>query len=535
LHASRQTVLTRACLAGGLAALAGLPYALFLFGYAVWILQKISNLFRVNLYTQLQELSLSFHSEEKIGDALFRTFQDSAGIPHVINGLLLRPLQAVPSGLANFGWLVVFNYRMALIALILILAEISLALIFSAPLRSAFLDAREATALAITRIEETLASIKAVKAFGRERHEATLYADENWAAMLAERKARMLLLFYNVASNFIRSLAYLAVLYIGARQVVLGEAGGLAGSAVSLGLFQGTLIAFNRIAGSGHQLAMIWGSLQDVGVGFARVFQILGKQPDRIAGTPHVPDNHVHDGSLKNLLAFDHVSFGYVPEVPVLNEISFEARVGELTAIAGPSGAGKSTMIALLLRFFDPAEGRILVDGGDISEFDLDIWRKTVAVALQDNPLLTGTLRSNIAYGRPDAPAEQIRAAIQRVELGELVDSLPMGLDTLVGERGARLSAGERQRIGVARALLRDAPILLLDEPSSALDIATEATLMSGLREWLAERPAQRLIIMMTHRRTALDWADRVYRIADGRLAEQSHWRVGAATSAGHV
>ena len=185
--------------------------------------------------------------------------------------------------------------------------------------------------------------------------------------------------------------------------------------------------------------------------------------------------------------------------------------------MVGPSGSGKTTLIALLLRFFDPAAGRILLDGRDIREFDLTEWRRMIAVGLQNNPLLTGTLRDNAAYGRPDASIEEIRAALGRAALGDFVDSLPAGLNTVLGERGAKLSAGQAQRIGVARALLRDAPILLLDEPSSALDIASEERLMRGVRSWLAERPGQRLAIMMTHRRTAAAWADRVYSIASRR------------------
>jgi len=521
LNATRQTVLVRACLTCGVAALAGLPYALFLFGYAVWVLQKISNLFRVNLYAQLQELSLSFHSEEKTGDAIFRMFQDSAGIPQVIKGLLMRPLRVLPIAAANFGWLVIFNYAMALVALILIPAEFLLAWAFSAPLRVAFLRGREAAALATTRIEETFASIKAVKAFGREDHEAAVYADENWAALLAERKARMRLLVYRLISNFLRGLAYLAALYIGARQVVTGHAGGIAGSAISLGLFQGTLIGFNRIAGGSHELAMMWGSLQDVGVGFARVFQILRQRPDRIASA-----QRDHRGApppiLKRALAFDHVSFAYESGVTILSGIDFEAHAGELTAIVGPSGTGKSTMIAMLLRFFDPATGRILLDGRDIHEFDLDLWRQMIAVGLQNNPLLTGTLHDNVAYGRPDASPQEIRAALERAGLGEFFDSLPAGLNTWLGERGTKLSTGEAQRIGVARALLRNTPILLLDEPSSALDIANEERLMLGVRAWLAERPSQRLAIMATHRRTAAAWADRVYSISPSGFSEQS-------------
>ena len=520
LNATRQTVLARACIASGAIALAGLPYVLFVFGYAVWILQKISNLFRVNLFAQLQELTLSFHSEEKIGDAIFRMFQDSAGIPQVINGLLMQPLRALPLAAANFAWLLVFNYAMALIALILIPAEFALAWIFSAPLRTAFLRAREASALATTRIEETLASIKAVKAFGRENHEAAIYADENWAALLAERQARMLLLVYRVLSNFIRGLGYLAVVYVGARQVVGGEGGGITGSAISLGLFQGTVVAFSRIGASSHELAMLWGSLQDVGVGFARVFQILRKPSDRIVAARRVQQGSAHPlsfaPSLRSTLAFEQVSFGYVTGVRVLSGIDLEARAGELTAVVGPSGSGKSTLIALLLRFFDPAAGRILLDGRDIREFDLAEWRRMIAVGLQNSPLLTGTLHYNAAYGRPQASIEEIRAALRRAALGEFIDSLPAGLNTVLGERGAKLSAGQAQRIGVARALLRDAPILLLDEPSSALDIASEERLMHGVRSWLAERPSQRLAIMMTHRTTAAAWADQVYTIAGG-------------------
>jgi ABC-type multidrug transport system fused ATPase/permease subunit len=534
LHASRQAVLARTCLAGGAVALVSLPYALFVLGYAVWILQKISNLFRVNLYAQLQELSVSFHSEEKIGDAIFRMFQDSAGIPHVIGGLLILPLRALPLAVANLGWLIVFNYSMALIALVLIPIEFVLAWSFSAPLRSAFLRARQASAQATTRVEETLASIKSVKAFGCEGREAAVYGDESWAALLAGRKARMRLVIYHMLSNFIRGLGYVAVVYIGARQVVSGRGGGLAGSAISLGLFQATVIAFSRIVGSSHQLAMAWGSLQDVGVGFARVFQILRQQSEQMIAAKYLSRDSVSVPSFTRSLAFDQVSFAYMPGVKVLSGISFEARAGELIAIVGPSGAGKSTLIALLLRFFDPLTGSILLDGRDIREFELEKWRQMIAVGLQDTSLLTGTLYDNLAYGRPDSSPGEIRAVLRLVGLGEFVDSLAAGLNTIIGERGAKLSTGQKQRIGVARALLRDAPILLLDEPSAALDVATEARLMRGLRAWVAERPG-RLVILMTHRRSAAAWASRVYSIAGDGLTQQLRQEDNAAAGIGNV
>lgn len=529
LDASRHAVLVRSCLAAGVITLIGLPINFFVSGYAIWILQKISNLFRVNLYTQLQELSLSFHSEEKIGDAIFRMFQDSAAIPQVINGLLMAPIQWLPLAVVNLGWLAVFNYAMALIALALIPADFALAWMFSGALRGRFLRAREASALATSRVEETLASIKAVKGFGREDHEAAVYADDNWRAFLAARRARMLLVIYRVLANLLRALAYLAVVYIGARQVISGARGGFGAAVMSLGLFQGAVVAFSRMSAGSHHLTVLWGSLQDVGVGLARVFEMLGKRSERTLATVPVLSGREIPKAPSRALVFERVTFGYARGVAVLTDIDFAARAGEMTAIAGPSGAGKSTLISLLLRFFDPLSGRILLDGRDIREFELAAWRGLISVVLQENPLFTATLRDNIAYGRPGASSGEIRAAAELARLGGFVDSLPAGLDTMLGEKGAKLSTGQAQRIGLARALLRDAPILLLDEPTSALDLATEDQVMHGVRAWIAERPGGRLAVMMTHRRTAAAWADRTYRIAAGRLSDQSLQEPGVA------
>jgi ABC-type multidrug transport system fused ATPase/permease subunit len=268
---------------------------------------------------------------------------------------------------------------------------------------------------------------------------------------------------------------------------------------------------------------MTWGSLQDVGVAVARVFQILWQQSERVSATPPNQRGNSPPPLLKEGLSFDRVSFAYANGTPVLNSVDFEARCGQLTAIVGPSGAGKSTMISVLLRFFDPEAGRVLLDGRDIREFDMDRWRLMIAVALQNNPLLSGTLSDNVAYGRPGATLREIEAALDRVGLSDLVDSLPAGLNSLLGEKGAKLSIGQAQRIGVARALLRGGPILLLDEPSSGLDIANEQTLLVGVRSWLAERPGERLAIMVTHRRSAAAWADRTYTIWPGGFMAQSH------------
>ncbi|MDB5107457.1 MAG: transporter related [Candidatus Binatus sp.] len=515
IDAPRQVVLLHACVLTGIVALIAMPMAALTLGYAVWILQRISNLFRVNLYTRLQELSVQFHSQEKIGDAIYRMFQDSAAIPNVIDGLVMQPLRGVPFAIANLGWLFLYDYPMALIALALIPANWLVAWIFAAPLRSAFVAEREAAALATTRIEETLASIKAVKAFGCEALEAENYARDNWNSFVAARRARMMLATYRVVTNTIRGVAYVGALYFGARAVMLGGTSGFARAAISLGAFQGTLAVFNRMSSQTRALTDRWGSMQDVAVAISRVLEMLAKPSEERRSLGNKTPRALHSS-----LEFERVTFGYDSRAPILQEASFVARVGEITAIAGASGEGKSTIIAMIVRFFDPSAGRIILDGEDISLFELAAWRGMISVALQENPMFSATLRDNLAYGRPDATEAELLEAIVRSGLADFVSSLPAGLDTMLGEKGAKISTGQAQRIGVARALLRDASILLLDEPTSALDAVAEDTVLDGVREWINAAPGRRLAIIATHRRTTAARANRSYEISSGQLIE---------------
>ncbi len=380
-------------------------------------------------------------------------------------------------------------------------------------MRAGFIAERETTAQATTRIEETLASIRTVKAFGTEARETENYARDNWDAFFAGRRARLRLARYRVMTNTVRGLAYVAAMYVGATEVMAGGTAGLAHVAVSLGLFQGSLTLFAHVSARTRNLADLWGSMQDVVVAISRVLEMLGQTPEQ-----SVASGHAIPPKSATALTFDHVTFGYDPRTPVLSGVSLEARAGEITAIAGPSGSGKSTIISLIVRFFDPTAGRIMLDAEPIDGFDLPAWRGMLSVALQENPLFTATIRDNVAYGRPDSSAAEVAEAIHRAGLGEFVSSLPAGFDTMLGEKGSKLSAGQAQRIGLARAILRDAPILLLDEPTSALDVATEDAVMLGLRDWVNEAPDRRMVILATHRRTTAARADRIYQIAAGRL-----------------
>ncbi len=454
LHADRRTVLFHGCAVVGIAATIAMPMIAVIFGYAVWILQRISNLFRVNLYTRLQELSVQFHSQEKIGDAIFRMFQDSAAIPQVINGLIIQPLIIIPAAIGALIYLAMYDYRMALIASILIPANFILAWIFGGALRRAFIGERA-----------------------------------------------------------LHGLAYVSALYIGALEVLAGGTAGLAHAAVSLGLFQGSLVILGAVSRRMRHLTDLWGSMQDVVVAISRVLEMLGKTPEQsVSSGQKIPPNAAE------VLSFETVSFGYDPRTPVLAELSFTARIGEITAIAGASGSGKSTIIALIVRFFDPVAGSIRLDGKEIREFDLAAWRGMLSVALQENPLFTATLADNVAYGRPDASRREVMRAVELAGLGAFVRALPAGMATMLGEKGAKLSTGQAQRIGLARALLRNSPILLLDEPTAALDGATEDSVMRGLREWVNDDPKRRMAIIATHRKTTASHADRIYQLVSGRL-----------------
>ena len=513
--APREIVLWNACIFTGVLVMIATPLAMATFAYAIWILQRISNLFRVNLYTQLQELSLKFHTEEKIGDAMFRMFQDSAAIPSVIDGLVIQPLRYIPLMIGTLGWLMLFNYRIALTAAAILPLNIALACVYADRLRRAFLGEREATAQATTRLEETIASIKTVKAFGTEALESQVYAQDSWSAFLKARRARLMLARYRVLTNTIRALAFVVVAYLGARQVLIGTSGGIARTAFSLGLFQGQIAIFRRMSESTRAVTDRWGSLQDVVVAISRVLEML-TQPAGAAVKSGDRVPHEKGQSLR----FDNVSFGYEPSAPVLQGISLEARAGEITAIVGPSGAGKSTLIGLIARFFDPDSGTVLFGGKEICHFDLPAWRASLSIAFQENPLFTASLRDNLVYSRAQASASEIATAIDRAGLGDFVRLLSDGMDTQLGEKGAKLSTGQAQRIGLARALLRDARILLLDEPTSSLDGPAEDAVMRGVRAWVDEGPARRLAIIMTHRTTTAACADRIYRIFRGRVAQ---------------
>lgn len=252
-------------------------------------------------------------------------------------------------------------------------------------------------------------------------------------------------------------------------------------------------------------------------MGLRRVFDILDIEPD----VQDRPDAKAF-GGLAREITFQNVSFAYEPERPVLSDVSFAAAPGSITAIIGPTGSGKSTLMALLLRLFDPDSGRVSIDGSDLRDYRIASLRAAIAIALQENVLFAMSVRDNIRYVAPDATEDQIRTAIHVAAMDDYVDGLPNGLDTVLSDRGGKLSTGQRQRLSIARAVVRDTPILVLDEPTAALDAATEHRVMQNLAEWAGSDDGRggRAIFLITHRISTIRRADNILYLDGGRIVE---------------
>tara|TARA_A100001015_G_scaffold287110_1_gene356540 strand:- start:282 stop:1373 length:1092 start_codon:yes stop_codon:yes gene_type:complete len=255
-----------------------------------------------------------------------------------------------------------------------------------------------------------------------------------------------------------------------------------------------------------------WTRAQDIAMGLNRVFDILDIEPD-VKSKPNAPPLD----ALRQEIRFDNVSFAYEPERPVLQDVSFSVSLGTVTAIVGPTGSGKSSLMSLISRLFDPDSGSVSIDGIDIRDLDLDSLRTNVSVALQENVLFGISLRDNIRYAVPDASDDQLMDAVRVACVEEYIAGLPEGLDTVLSDRGGKLSTGQRQRLSIARALVKGAPILILDEPTAALDAATEHRVLERLADWAANRA----VFLITHRISTIQQADTILYIDQGRLIEQ--------------
>jgi len=455
---------------------------------------------RNRLYRHATSLSSDFFTQARTGDLISRTTNDIVMVEEALvrtfADLFLQPLNLIATVAAAF-WL---NWRLALIAIVAIPAVLFPVLAIGRRIRRRTRRVQEKLADLTSILQETFEGIRVVKAFNMEPYEIERFERENQRLYrLSVRIIRQ----YNIVRPVIELLGGITI----AGALVIGA--GLLRMAVPVILaFSAAII---RIYEPAKKLGALYNKIQMSIAAAERVFQVMDLKPS----VAEEPDAGVLP-PIRDRITYEHVSFAYEDE-PVLRDISLEVKRGEVLAIVGPSGSGKTTIVNLLLRFYDPTDGTISIDGTNLRDVTLASLREQIGLVTQDVVLFNDTVAANIAYGRPDTPREAIAEAARVANADEFIRALPDAYDTVIGERGVKLSGGQRQRLAIARALLRNPPILVLDEATSALDTESERLVQQAIDRLMQHRTA----LVIAHRLSTIQHADTIVVLSDGRIVEQ--------------
>src|SRR5213080_2016046 len=503
-----------AAIAGSRAALLAAAVGLLLAVAALAQLQALANKFmqayvgerlvlsfRTQLVRQAQRLSLSYHDSKGAADSLYRIQQDAA----VIDKIMVEGIIPFISAAITLGTMIVvtarLDWQLALVALAVSPPLFVLSRLYRPRMRRQHRHIKKLESSALAVVQETLGALRVVKAFGGEQRETDRFAQRSREGVAARIRIALTEGRYGLLVGVTTALGTGAVLFIGVQHVQANilTLGQLLMAVTYLGQLYEPLKTVSKKAAT----------LQSYLASAERAFALLDQQPE----VPERP-NARPIGRARGAVAFRHVSFAYGPDRPVLHDVSCDIAPGTRLGIVGATGAGKTTLISLLTRFYDPTEGQILLDDVDLREYKLADLRRQFAVVLQEPVLFSFSIADNIAYAAPGASRDQIVAAAQAADAHEFIERLPQGYETEVGERGVKLSGGQRQRIALARAFLKDSPVLILDEPTSSVDAKTEAAIVDAL-----ERLKQgRTVIVISHRPTTLAGCSALLTIDGGRV-----------------
>jgi ATP-binding cassette, subfamily B, bacterial len=470
---------------------------------AIGLGQRMVNDLRARLYAHLQRLSLAFHSRQKVGDLMMRITADSYAVQTMIMNGLLPILQAAVMLVLMIMVLLPIDPILTGVALTIVPLLAVLISLFNRKIAQIATTARDTDSQVYTLVHWGMASIKHVQAFTKEEEEHRRFMQASGAALHAHRLLYSWQGAYSGVINTIVAAGTGLVIFVGTRDVLDGR------------LTIGELVLFTtylaRLYTPVNQITQSWGLIAGARIGATRCFEILDTEADLRDGPLVFPPE-----GAEGRIEWQGVGFRYRSDTPVLRGIDLTVEPGQTIALVGATGAGKSTLLGLLARFFDPSEGRVLIDGTDIRQFQLKSLRRQVSMVLQPPLVFPLTVFENIAYGRPEATLDEVKEAARRARIDAMIEGLPQGYDSLVGESGATFSEGEKQRLTIARALLRDAPILVLDEPTSALDAETEALVMQGIDRLTRGRTT----FIIAHRLSTVRRADRILVLKDGIIAE---------------
>lgn len=458
---------------------------------------------RSNLLERLQALSLRFHDSHKVGDLVHRVTYNTSSVETAYQSGFMGVVKSVFTLVGMFIVMLILSPMLTLIALFIVPLLILAIRWYATRINSASRQHQDQEGQVAAQLQESLSGVRLVQAFVREAIEQRRFDDTCDRSVKTRLKSSLVQQSFGLLTTLILALGTALLFWVGAQEVLAGR------------LTVGEFVVFNAY------LAMLYAplsvlsyassSVQSALGGAARLYEILDAVPE-VQSRPGAKTLSKAQGNL----ALGNVTFGYEESVTILRNLSLEVKPGQTLGIVGETGSGKSTILNLVLRYYDPWNGIISIDGNDLRDLTIDSVRRAVAYVPQDTLLISGSVRDNIAYARPDATEEEVNAAAQRAEALGFISKLPQGLATQVGERGVRLSVGQRQRIAIARAFLKDSPIVLLDEPTSALDAETESRLMHTLEQLMENRT----VVIVGHRLSTIASADQILVLSQGEVIE---------------
>jgi len=459
---------------------------------------------RTDLYSYLQSLSLKYHDARRSSDSSFRVAYDSQSIQTIYNKGFTNIFGSIITLIGTFLIMLRLDWQLTLVSLGIVPLVVGAIYLFAHQIRRESTSIQEHESAVLAQAQEGLSSIRMVHAFGREEFEVRQFQQQARQSL----QANLRLTLTNVNSALVISTLMVVgtavMYYIGTLHVLAGT------------LTLGSLLVFSAYLLMLYQplesLTYTAWAMEGATAGAKRCFEVLDRQDDVVDS----PDA-IAISSAEGAITFQAVSFGYVSDRHVLQDIDLYIEPNQIVGLAGGTGAGKSTLLSLVPRFYDSTTGSITLDGSNIREITKKSLREQIAIVLQDTLLFSTTVRENIAYGRSDATEEEIIEAARRAQADEFIQQMPQGYDSPVGERGGHLSVGQRQRIGIARAFLKNAPILLLDEPTSALDPSTESAIMETIKELMRGRTT----LIATHRLATIHNLDQIIVLEHGRIVEQ--------------
>jgi ATP-binding cassette subfamily B protein/subfamily B ATP-binding cassette protein MsbA len=459
---------------------------------------------RTDLYSHLQRLSLKFHDARRSTDSSFRVAYDSQSIQTIYNKGFTNIFASIIALIGTFIVMLRLDWVLTLLSLAIVPLIVGAIYFFARRIRSESTSIQEQESAVLVQAQEGLSSIRMVHAFGREDFEVMQFHQRAQQSLQANLKLTLTNVNSALVISTLMVIGTAAMYYVGTLHVLAGTL-----SLGSLLVFSAYLLMLYQPLESLTYTA--W-AMEGATAGAKRCFEVLERQDD-VRDSP----NAVDISSTKGAIEFQSVNFGYAESRIVLRDIDLSIAPNQIVGLVGGTGAGKSTLLSLVPRFYDPGTGFVILDGRDVRQITKKSLRAQIAIVLQDTLLFSTTVRENIAYGRPEATEEEIIEAARRAQADEFIQQMPQGYGSLVGERGGHLSVGQRQRIGIARAFLKNAPILLLDEPTSALDPSTEAAIMETIKELMRGRTT----LIATHRLATIHNLDQIIVLDHGRIIEQ--------------